>query len=127
MRIQTLINQQRTNLADVDYLDLESASKGTENSETDKETEQKFNKGERILLASGAEGNVNADVNLYEVREIIKKKFGLPPKSRISSRLLITLCGQRTGPAIQQPPTVTCPTLLLQRYGKFRNQQGNGA
>ena len=36
-----------------------SASKGTENSETDKETEQKFNKGERFLLASGEEGNVN--------------------------------------------------------------------
>ncbi|MBQ5680359.1 MAG: hypothetical protein IIV20_02650 [Bacteroidaceae bacterium] len=31
-----------------------SASKGTENSETDKENEQKFNKGERFLLASGA-------------------------------------------------------------------------
>ena len=36
-----------------------SQGKGTENSETDKETEQKFNKGERFLLASGAEGNVN--------------------------------------------------------------------
>ena len=31
-----------------------SDGKGTENSETDKETEQKFNKGERFLLASGA-------------------------------------------------------------------------
>ena len=30
-RIQTLINQQRTNLADVDYLDLESAAKVVEN------------------------------------------------------------------------------------------------
>lgn len=34
---------------------VSSASKGTENFETDKETEQKFNKGERFLLASGAE------------------------------------------------------------------------
>ena len=40
-----------------------SASKGTENSETDKETEQKFNKGERFLLASGAEGNANPNPN----------------------------------------------------------------
>jgi hypothetical protein len=30
-----------------------SASKGTENSETDKETEQKFNKGERFCLQVG--------------------------------------------------------------------------
>jgi hypothetical protein len=40
-----------------------SQGKGTENSETDKETEQKFNKGERFLLASGAEGNDNANVD----------------------------------------------------------------
>ena len=40
-----------------------SQGKGTENSETDKETEQKFNKGERFLLASGAEGNANANPN----------------------------------------------------------------
>ena len=41
-RIQTLINQQRTNLADVDYLDLESAAKVVENFETSKETEHKI-------------------------------------------------------------------------------------
>ena len=46
---------------------VSSASKGTENSETDKETEQKFNKGERFLLASGAEGNVNLNPNGDEV------------------------------------------------------------
>ena len=45
--------------------------------------------------------------------EIIKKEYGLPPKSRISSRLLTTLCGLRTSPTIQQSQTVTCPTLLM--------------
>ena len=62
---------------------VSSASKGTENSETDKETEQKFNKGERFLLASGAESNLNpngdevGDANgarpLKSVQEVVAK------------------------------------------------------
>ena len=58
-----------------------SQGKGTENSETDKETEQKFNKGERFLLASGAEGNANANVdanpnpNGNEVEDFLDKNY----------------------------------------------------
>jgi hypothetical protein len=47
-----------------------SASKGTENFETDKENERKFNKGERFLLASGAESNANLNPNGNEVVDV---------------------------------------------------------
>ena len=53
-----------------------------------------------------------------KVTEILKKKYGLPPKSRISSRLMTTLCGLRISPTIQQSQTVTCPTLLSAKIVK---------
>jgi hypothetical protein len=52
-----------------------SQGKGTENSETDKETVQKFNKGERFLLASGAEGNANPNPNDNEVGDFLDKNY----------------------------------------------------
>lgn len=52
--------------------------------------------------------------------ETIREKYGLPPKCRMSSRLLTALCEMRINPTIQQLQTVMCPLLLTAKIQQFR-------
>ena len=61
-KIQTLINQQRRNLADVEYLDLDSAANVIENSENPQQSTEKFREGDDVTYI-----DYNEELNSCEI------------------------------------------------------------
>lgn len=71
------------------------------------------------LSADGSYWGVNSGGVFIKTTVTIRKKYGLPPKCRMSSRLLTALCEMRINPTILQILTVMCPILLSTKVQQF--------
>lgn len=90
-KIQTLIDQQRTNLADVDYLDLDSVAKIVESFENPKISAEKVSEDDLYRVVDDKETIERLDaepkITAYRAMQVIDGKLYSPMAAKVDGKL----------------------------------------